>query len=119
MTHDEAREQACNIVTAWFHNGDMSQEFPMTTAYIRLAELITAALEAANVPVWTTEKPTQPWIWLHRAHTAVNGFRSVHPVTILSVHGVLYVEGLGPNRFLLENASGHWAKVMMPKDGSR
>ena len=70
--------------------------------------------DESGAMTWTSEKPTVPgWYW-HRQHDAVNGVRFVRICEIERVGNTLFVLGLQPGRFVLENASGAWAGPLEP-----
>ena len=67
---------------------------------------------------WSSDKPTAPGYYWHRSRTMVNGKHFTWVVEIEKVSDVLYVAGLSPNRFILENASGDWAgPIPAPEEG--
>lgn len=79
-----------------------------------LVHALNAALSTANVPTWTTEKPTEPgWYWWRYDYT-------IHHVEIshIIVHDGLVEEldRFGNTHILVDD--GEWARVPEPREES-
>lgn len=66
-----------------------------------------------------TDTPTEPgWYW-YRQLTAINGNKFPRIVEIYQVQQTLYIAGIGPNKFLLENVSGEFQGHLTPREDGR